>query len=90
MAELIDPDILRGWWNSEGYQRLLSFQPEEKDGVYQLPPAKYNELFSFIQTKIEHPAVMNPYLAIYLWKRYVRPSDVVIDPMAGVGGTPAM
>ena len=86
----IDPDLLRGWQSSEGYQRLISFEPEERDGAYLLPSAKYNELFPFITVRIEHPAVMNPFLATYLWRKYVKPSDVIIDPMAGVGGTPAM
>ncbi|MEM0478639.1 MAG: hypothetical protein QXN23_01625 [Candidatus Caldarchaeum sp.] len=90
MAEFIDPTILKGWWGSEEYQRLLSFEPENAGDYYRLPFAKYNELFPFIKVKIEHPAVMNPYLAIFLWRRYVKPNDVIIDPMAGIGGTPDM
>ncbi len=88
--EFVNPAILKGWWGSEEYQRLLTFEPQMKDGAYQLPFAKFDEVFPFITIRIEHPAVMNPYLATFLWRRYVNPGDIVIDPMAGIGGTPDM
>ena len=84
----IDPEMLRGWANSEEYEKLLSFEPEEVEDAYKLPLARYSDIFPFITARVEHPAVMNPYLAIYLWRRYVGDGDVVIDPMAGIGGTP--
>ncbi len=90
MAEfrLIDHGLLEGYPGSEAYQRLLMFEPEKDGDSLRLPFGRYDQLFPFITARIEHPAVMNPFLAAYLWRRYVNDGDIVIDPMAGVGGTP--
>jgi len=90
MAEFryINAELFDGWLSSEQFTKLITFEPLKEADEYQLPSYKYEQLFPFINVKLEHPAMMNPYLATFLWRRYVRDGDVVIDPMAGVGGTP--
>jgi len=88
MAEYIDKEIYEGWLSSEQYKKLVNSNVTRTGDEYLLPSYKYKKLFPFITTELEHPAVMNPYLSLFLWRRYVKPGDLVVDPMAGVGGTP--
>lgn len=77
----VDPAVYKWWLGSEHYVSLKNF-----DG-YTLPQAKPTTLPFLPKEFHQHPATMNPWLSIWLFRRYLYLQRVVVEPMCGVGGT---
>ena len=77
----IDPTTYKWWLGSHYYQRLRGFD----DHVL---PQTYPAMLPFLPRSYqEFKAKMNPWLAVWIFKRYVMDQRVVVEPMVGVGGT---
>ena len=77
----IDPAVYRWWLGSCHHQSLISFNgnvlPQPRPATLPFLPRQYHEF----------PAKMNPYLASWIFRRYLVGQRIVVEPMAGVGGT---
>jgi modification methylase len=81
MAEPIRPDRSRGGY-SEAHQPLpLSVWPTAQQ------PAASQRAGRYLPGSTAHPAKMLPAIARHAIERYSHPSDLVLDPMCGIGTT---
>ncbi|MEM3123926.1 MAG: hypothetical protein QW756_07555, partial [Nitrososphaerota archaeon] len=77
----IDPKVYRWWIGSEHHSSLINFDgnvlPQPTPATLPFLSRRYHEF----------PAKMNPWLATWIFQRYIGNERVVVEPMAGVGGT---
>ncbi|MEM0482493.1 MAG: hypothetical protein QXM16_06385 [Nitrososphaerota archaeon] len=77
----IDVEVYKWWLGSVHHRSLKDF-----DG-YTLPQPKPATLPFLPKIYHEFPAKMNPWLATWIYRRYLADKKVVVEPMCGVGGT---
>ncbi|MEM1980903.1 MAG: hypothetical protein QW137_09935 [Candidatus Caldarchaeum sp.] len=77
----VDPRVYYSWVGSFHYRQLRDFDghtlPQPTPATLPFLPAEFHR----------HPATMNPWLASWIFRRYLQLQRVVVEPMAGVGGT---
>ncbi|GBC68917.1 hypothetical protein HRbin01_00605 [archaeon HR01] len=83
----ISPEVYKWWVGSYHYRRLMEYAESGDGEVLQLPKGDIPATLPFLPREFHtHPATMNPFLASWIWRRFVREGDVVVEPMVGVGG----
>jgi len=77
----VDSRVYYEWVGSYFYRSLRDFDgytlPQRTPATLPFLPAEYQS----------HPATMNPWLSVWVFKRYLMYQRIVVEPMAGVGGT---